>query len=482
MQGQGMLDLMGIPQQMFFPGVQAEFNNGRTAASVTGGYQSSMPPPPQYQYRPALALDTTGGYLGPQPQTSSSYSELPPGLRTDLGSNTDSDLVTPNSYPSAGVQYTPYSNDFMTPLSVSAGMVNPGQSGGSIEQPQPMLGTYHSTIMPQYGFYPIPHPEMQQTQQPVEQSVQLGTISPSELGQRQPLKPTKSFSDLMMGSRASSSSSLASQDVPDGWNGNALEDWTRPLSRALPSSGTSVSTSTSSRPLPAAADISFLPDHTKRPSFASSPLRNPSFSPLSPSATDGDSIIKQYIRAPNRLAFGERKIIVMSPKVGQKSYGTEKRFLVPHPQAILIGSGWWAKSPDGCPLSPLQPPRINISLTGEQAVKDSIISWTDLNGKNMDEKASTQGIKIDDQPFTGSVAGKNLHISDNDPKRKEVKALVTVKAPLNKHAGPNGWGSAKGTLSDVTNDDVFGVFESKDIKIISKPSKKRSTAKSGECK
>ncbi|OWZ44555.1 hypothetical protein C351_02685 [Cryptococcus neoformans c8] len=479
MQGQGMLDLMGIPQPMFFPGIQTEFNNGRASVGVTGGYQNSMPPP-QYQFRPALALDTTGGYLAPQPQPPSAYSELPSGLRTDLGSNTDGDLVTPNSYSSAGVQYPPYNSDFMTSLSVNTGMVNPGQSGRGIEQPQPMLGTYQPTVMPQYGYYSIPHPEMQQTQQPVEPSVQLGTISPSELGQRQPLKPTKSFSDLMMGSRASSSSSLASQDVPDGWNGNALEDWTRPLSRALPSSGTPVSQSAGSRQLPAAADVSALPDLTKRPSFASSPLRNPSFSPLSPSASDTDSIIKQYIRAPNRLAFGERKIIVMSPKVGQKSYGTEKRFLVPHPQAILIGSGWWAKSPDGCPVSPLQPPRINISLTGEQAVKDSIISWTDLNGKNMDEKASTQGVKIDDQPFTGSVAGKNLHISDNDPKRKEVKALVTVKAPLNKHAGPNGWGNAKGTLSDVSNDIVFGIFESKDIKIISKPSKKRSTAKSGE--
>jgi recombining binding protein (suppressor of hairless) len=36
-------------------------------------------------------------------------------------------------------------------------------------------------------------------------------------------------------------------------------------------------------------------------------------------------ILEQYIRAPNRLAFGEKTIIVMSSKVAQKSYGTEKR-------------------------------------------------------------------------------------------------------------------------------------------------------------
>jgi recombining binding protein (suppressor of hairless) len=35
--------------------------------------------------------------------------------------------------------------------------------------------------------------------------------------------------------------------------------------------------------------------------------------------------IDQYVRTPNRLAFGERTVIVMSSKVAQKSYGTEKR-------------------------------------------------------------------------------------------------------------------------------------------------------------
>ena len=35
--------------------------------------------------------------------------------------------------------------------------------------------------------------------------------------------------------------------------------------------------------------------------------------------------LDQYARTPNRLAFGERSIIVMSSKVAQKSYGNEKR-------------------------------------------------------------------------------------------------------------------------------------------------------------
>ena len=37
--------------------------------------------------------------------------------------------------------------------------------------------------------------------------------------------------------------------------------------------------------------------------------------------------LDQYVRTPNRLAFGERTVIVMSSKVAQKSYGTEKRYV-----------------------------------------------------------------------------------------------------------------------------------------------------------
>ena len=41
--------------------------------------------------------------------------------------------------------------------------------------------------------------------------------------------------------------------------------------------------------------------------------------------------IDQYVRTPNRLAFGERTVIVMSSKVAQKSYGTEKRYVYTWP-------------------------------------------------------------------------------------------------------------------------------------------------------
>ncbi|ODO10139.1 hypothetical protein I350_02367 [Cryptococcus amylolentus CBS 6273] len=477
--GQGMLDLSGV----FFNNSDfvSNGNSNNTGTNNTGSFAEM--PPPSYNYRPSLALDTSGGYMNTQSQ--SPYSAPSTGLGIDQGSSQENvSLATPSNYQAPNIPYVPQYG--FIPQSMDYGS---SQSSNDISPPQPHQGldVFSQSMLPGF-FYPTPvsehvapenalhHPVPQPLPQ-MQGLPHIGTISPSELGTHQPLKPTKSFSDLMMGSRASSSSSLCSQDVPDsgsGWGGGGvLDDWARPLSRALPPPA-----ATSNGPT-AKADPAYPSANAtgNRPSFSASPLRNSSFSPTSVGSGDIDSAIRQYIRSPNRLGMGERRIIVMSPKVGQKSYGTEKRFLCPHPQAMLIGSGWWTRSPDGSAVSPFQPPRVNISLTAEIPVKDAAISWTDLDGSNIDEKININGMGPDDRPFLGCVAGKNLHISDQDPKRKDVRALVTVKAPISRY-GANGWGQKGG--KEGAGENVIGVFESKDIKIISKPSKKRSTAKSSE--
>jgi hypothetical protein len=185
--------------------------------------------------------------------------------------------------------------------------------------------------------------------------------------------------------------------------------------------------------------------------------------------------VQMYQQAPNRLDFGECKIIIMSPKVGQKSYGNEKRFLCPHPQATLVGKTWFTptKSDNNCPVSPLMAPRVNISLEGEAPAKDGHVAWITMDNKPLDDKIHTQMITSEDRPFLGNVPGKNLHISDADSKRREVKALVTVKAPLN--ASQHNW-NGRG----LDNDVPLYVFSSKEIKVISKPSKKKSNSKSAD--
>lgn len=285
-----------------------------------------------------------------------------------------------------------------------------------------------------------------------------GTISPSQLP-HQMLKPTKSFSDLV----ESRQSSMSASSTEHEWNG--VDDLSMPLARTL------VMDQKPGMTTPIQAHHSL---HQHSQSFDIKALTNPARGNLISGA------VHTYANAPNRLAFGERKVIIMSPKVGQKSYGTEKRFLCPHPQATLIGKSWFTQSGDDCPVSPLLPPRVNISLSGEATVKDVHVSWTTLDNKSLDDKINSQPITNEDKPFLGNVAGKNLHISDGDGKRREVKALVTIKAPFTHHAGRHGWGPAKGTMADISNDIVLGTFESKEIKVISKPSKKKSNSKSAD--
>ncbi|KAF9263307.1 LAG1-DNAbind-domain-containing protein [Marasmius fiardii PR-910] len=169
--------------------------------------------------------------------------------------------------------------------------------------------------------------------------------------------------------------------------------------------------------------------------------------------------LDQYVRTPNRLAFGERTVIVMSSKVAQKSYGTEKRFLCPPPTAIMIGNSWWSDVVRRGEDPKLCPPHVIISISGEPAPQEGSIDWTSSSGKSFDISDPPTGTT-----YIGRCVGKQLFISDVDEKKKKVEALVKISA-----AG-----------SDDEPERVIGVFPSRPIKVISKPSKKRQSAKNLE--
>ncbi|KAE9411288.1 LAG1-DNAbind-domain-containing protein [Gymnopus androsaceus JB14] len=169
--------------------------------------------------------------------------------------------------------------------------------------------------------------------------------------------------------------------------------------------------------------------------------------------------LEQYVRTTNRLAFGERTVIVMSSKVAQKSYGTEKRFLCPPPTAIMIGNSWWSDVHRRGEDPKICPPRVVISISGEPAPQEGSIEWTGSSGKSFDISDPPSGTT-----YIGRCVGKQLFISDVDEKKKKVEALVKIMAPS----------------ADDEPERVIGVFPSRPIKVISKPSKKRQSAKNLE--
>ena len=403
-------------------------------------------------YRPSLALDTSGpSFQNPHQHLPSAQSSAPPsGLATDPSSINDGErIITPGmqfgfpTYPS----YQPQ-NGYQAANGMDNdpnGLINPD-----------WLNAYLGAS----AYQPPTHQPFTQPQ---------NTISPHQFAPTDyHANPPKLFNNVLLESRGSTSS--ASSTEGDWSMGNGLDGWRVDQAALHPA----LSHRMGSIPEPSGLSQEVSWSKTS-PSSGTTP---PDVTPITPA--DIQQTLRAYLSASSRLAFGERKLVISSPKVGQKSYGSEKRFLCPHPQAALYGSEWWIKTSDGCPIKTALPPKITMSLAGEAEPKESTVSWTTLEGEVLGEKINTQAIKTEDQAFAGHVAGKNLHITDHDGKRKDVKAVVTIRPPLKNYAGPNGWGHLRGTLQDISSNEIIGSFESKEIKVISKPSKKKASSKSGD--
>jgi hypothetical protein len=302
------------------------------------------------------------------------------------------------------------------------------------------LTQYLSNPASYSAYHSLPH-----AGQPYSQSQAQGTISPSQLGSA--FNINKHFSSLMM-SRGSSSSASSTEGGHD-FTGTATP------ALGLEDQGTS---SLSGLAYPT---MGHFPSTT-----------------LDPSHSDTSAAVREYLTCPNRLEYGERILVISTPKVGQKSYGNEKRFLCPHPQATLYGSSWWTAQGDTAPTAPVLPPRVNISLSGEEAIKDATVSWTNSNNQSLDDRINVEAIYKQEQPFVGNVAGRFLHVSDNEGKRSNFTALVRIRAPSS-NAIQNVTAGYKGALGAEAS-EIIGSFESKEIKIISKPSKKKTNTKSTE--
>ena len=135
------------------------------------------------------------------------------------------------------------------------------------------------------------------------------------------------------------------------------------------------------------------------------------------------------------------------------------RFLCPPPTAVMVGNSWWSDlhRPGEVPKS--VPPKVVISISGEPSPPEGSVEWAGASGKPFDINDPPSGTT-----YVGRCVGKQLYISEADEKRKKVEALVKITA-----------------ISTNEEEKVVGVFPSKPIKVISKPSKKRQSAKNLEC-
>ncbi|KAG0014085.1 hypothetical protein BGZ80_010658 [Entomortierella chlamydospora] len=160
--------------------------------------------------------------------------------------------------------------------------------------------------------------------------------------------------------------------------------------------------------------------------------------------------IKRFLASKTPAQGGEKSVLILTSKVAQKSYGTEKRFLCPPPTTMLLGSNWWSapfpnQSSDEDPVP--TPPKMIISICGEAGSQQGVIDWTTTKDDNVTPI------------ITGKCVSKQLYINDADEKRKKVEVLVKFM---------------------MAGDIELGTFASRPIKVISKPSKKRQSIKNME--
>ena len=176
-----------------------------------------------------------------------------------------------------------------------------------------------------------------------------------------------------------------------------------------------------------------------------SPMQTPPCSP--PMAVDrfGAQLYKPKEHRLTREAMkkylrdrGDMVVVILHAKVAQKSYGNEKRFFCPPPCIYLYGDGWRNK-------------REELLRMGDSEQGSQLCAFIGIGNSDLD----MQQLDLNGRHY---CAAKTLFISDSD-KRKHFQLSLKM---------------FYGNGGDI------GVFHSKRIKVISKPSKKKQSLKNAD--
>ncbi|XP_074532301.1 recombining binding protein suppressor of hairless-like protein [Halichoeres trimaculatus] len=151
-------------------------------------------------------------------------------------------------------------------------------------------------------------------------------------------------------------------------------------------------------------------------------------------------------REPRREAHADQSITILHAKVAQKSYGNEKRFFCPPPCVYISGHGWRVMQD-----------HLKAAGYGDSAYR--VCGYMCLDSCSQSQ-ADTFKLVFDEQPNSRQMfaCAKSLFISDQD-KRKHFCLLLRLF---------------------LGNRQEVGSFQSRMIKIISKPSQKRQSMKNAD--
>ncbi|KAM4612774.1 recombining binding protein suppressor of hairless-like protein [Polymixia lowei] len=150
-------------------------------------------------------------------------------------------------------------------------------------------------------------------------------------------------------------------------------------------------------------------------------------------------------REPGREAHPDQSVTILHAKVAQKSYGNEKRFFCPPPCVYVSGRGWRVKQD-----------HLKAAGYGDSVYRMCGYMCLDSSCQSL---ADTFKLVFDAQPnFRMFASAKSLYISDQD-KRKHFRLLLRLF---------------------LGSGQELGSFQSRMIKVISKPSQKRQSMKNAD--
>ncbi|XP_042260834.1 recombining binding protein suppressor of hairless-like protein [Thunnus albacares] len=151
-------------------------------------------------------------------------------------------------------------------------------------------------------------------------------------------------------------------------------------------------------------------------------------------------------REPGIEAHADQSVIILHAKVAQKSYGNEKRFFCPPPCVYISGHGWRVMQD-----------HLKAAGYGDSVYR--VCGYMCLDSSSQSQ-ADTFKLVFDEQPNSRQMfaCAKSLFISDQD-KRKHFRLLLQLS---------------------LGNRQEVGSFQSRMIKVISKPSQKRQSMKNAD--